>query len=367
MFRLITRQFATAANLKKKLPVAAGKTGASTTTAPPPVNISKMPPPQPVLTPLIKKRVLDAEVTAHTIEISSELQKRLPRSLLNVSEMLGGNYYIQRGELMDLLKKFVEESGSRSILIDGPSGSGKSVILLQLFVALREDPDVNNLIFYAPNAAKWTTGHFPYYPTTTSTSTSTSTEPKQYLQPELALEMLNLLYKCNETKLKNSTLLADIGEAAQDPFNRAIPLFDKIFGDKSKRFTFLIDSANGLLDDAASTGYLDASEQPLRLAAFPLLSSNFRKIPGKFIAATTHSDPALPKPNKLALEQTLSVKNYSKEEIKSVLDLYSALGHSHPKAANDEQFIGLKAFVSGGNGRKLFKSCEYDAIYYNKH
>lgn len=366
---------------------------ASTTTAkssknakqqPPPINktnkstgtdISKMPQPHPVLTPLARsasdqlsidhlpaiESIASCDKFIHRIELGNELQKRLPKSLAEVAGQFGGNLFILRKKLIEEAYESLKEA--EHVIIDGSNGSGKSVLLMQLYASIKNDP--NKLILYAPNVHKWTTGYFAYYPV------EQDGKVINYKQPELALEILCLLVVCNpQTKLPAAAaaLEQQINEAKLDSYNRAIPLYERTMKELSgKEIYMFLDGVNGLIDENSLTGYTDRDGNPIPLKHLPLCHEFFHKSNNnnkqhRIVGALTHSNPALPHVNPPPKFKTVLVPNYSQEELKQALQLYSQVNHC---ASNkSDQFIAFKAFVSGSNGRKLYKSCEYDTIYY---
>lgn len=370
------------------------------------VDVSKMPHPQPVLIPqtsrstcgssaipsleeLFNFAASSAESPAvFSVDLGAELEKRLPRSVAGLIDHFGGaNCSILRHKLVEeFAVAFKNDSGP--VVLDGPAGSGKSVLLMQLYAALKAS-NKQQLLLYAPNAAKWTTGYFSYYPeeskvndntenthenthenteNTRNTRNSTRDSVKlSYKQPELALEMLQLLTICNPASKLPSGLPNRIDEARRDPFHLAVPLMEQIFAEE--KLVVLLDGANGLIDANSSTSYLDANGVALPLRAFPLLRNFFLQSRAnvKVVAALTNSNSLLPRhPQSPSNCTVLPVPNYSKTELQAVLNLYKQLGHLSIKSntgISADQFVNFKAFVSGSNGRKLFKSCEYDSIY----
>lgn len=342
-------------------------------------DISKMPQPHPVLTPsnrnnknnLISESIPSIEsfkealanniaaVVGYKIEIDTELQKRLPRNVSEVCTHFGGNYFILRPELLKSITTAMHENDK--IVIDGPNGAGKSIALMQLFASFNESirNDGNKICLYAPNVHKWTTGYFAYYPQETTASS--------FIQPELALEILKLLVVCNKGK---SGLLGglegEIVEAQLDSFNRAIPLYQRTMNnliEKGIELTMFLDGVNGLIDENSLTAYLDKEGKQVPLSSLPLCSQIYSMNGIKVVGAMTRSNPALPSdPSFPPSINQLSVPNYCPDDFKRVLQLYSQLGHC--SSNNTDQFFAFKSFVSGSNGRKLFKICEYDSIYY---
>ena len=333
-------------------------------------DISKMPQPHPVLTPLARtstdqlsidqlpaiEAIESCDKFIHRIELGNELQKRLTNSLAEVAEHFGGNLFILRKELMKQVKEALKESDR--VLVDGPNGSGKSVLLMQIYSSMKESIklDDKKLILYAPNVHKWTTGYFAYYPT----------EQAEYKQPELALEILRLLMVCNPVEKLPIGLGEQINEAKLDAFNRALPLYEKTMKEllESKEIYLFLDGVNGLIDENSFTGYTDREGKALPFKVLPLCNELFSKSIRnmRVIGATTNSNPALPRIIQPTPFKSVTVPNYSMEELKQTLQLYSQLGHCSTNKS--DQFVGFKAFVSGSNGRKLYKSCEYDSIYY---
>jgi Cdc6-like AAA superfamily ATPase len=333
---------------------------------------SKMPQPHPVLTPLARtsadqltvdqlpaiEAIESCEKFIHRIELGNELQKRLTKGLGEVSDRFGGNLFILRKELIKQVGEALKESDH--ILIDGPNGSGKSVLLMQIYSAMKES--IKNydkkVILYAPNVHKWTTGYFAYYPIE---------QAGQYKQPELALEILRLLMICNPMEKLPSGLTEQFNEAKLDAFNRAIPLYEKTMNEllKDKEFYLFLDGVNGLIDENSLTGYTDNEGNALPLKSLPLCNDFFFKsIKNKrVIGATTKSNPDLPRViQQTSFKSVINVPNYSVDELKKILQLYGQLGHCSTNKS--EQFVAFKAFVSASNGRKLYKSCEYDSIYF---
>lgn len=335
-------------------------------------DISKMPQPHPVLTPLARtsadqlsidqlpalEAIDSCDKFIYRIELGNELQKRLTNSLGEVAEHFGGNLFILRKELINQIKEALKESDR--ILIDGPNGSGKSVLMMQIYSSMRESIklDEKKLILYAPNVHKWTTGYFAYYPT----------EQAEYKQPELALEILRLLMICNPREKLPIGLGEQINEAKLDSFNRALPLYERTMKEllENKEIYLFLDGVNGLLDENSLTGYTDREGNALPLKVLPFCNEFFSKSIKnmRVIGATTKSNPALPRiiPPIPPPIKSVIVPNYSAEELKQTLQLYSQLGHCSTNKS--DQFVAFKAFVSGSNGRKLYKSCEYDSIYY---
>lgn len=339
-------------------------------------DISKMPQPHPVLTPLARSTadqaaidplpaidaIQDCEKFVYRVELDKELQKRLPKALAEVSDHFGGNVFVLRKELIEQIRNSLKDSDR--MLIDGPNGSGKSVLLMQIYASVRDSiaADKDKLVLYVPNVHKWTTGYFPYYPVESADGTV------YYKQPELALEILRLLLVANGPKMPEG-LAERIEDAKLDAYNRALPLFEQTMRElqEEKELFVFLDGVNGLIEGDSLTGYMDREGNALPLKALPLCSKFFNRdvFRGKIIGALTHSNPALPTVSKTTTIPSVNVSNYSNEEMKRVLNLYSQLGHC-TVGNKSEQFVAFKAFVSGGNGRKLYKSCEYDSIYY-KH
>lgn len=333
-------------------------------------DISKMPQPHPVLTPLARSTADQASVDLlpkiesigssekyiYRIELDKELQKRLPKGIAEVSDHFGGNIFVLRRELVEKVRAAMTESDK--VIIDGPSGSGKSVLLMQMYAAVRESiaADPRKLVLYVPNCHKWTTGYFPYYPEEAAANGSVL-----YKQPELALEILRLLLLGNGSKMPEG-LASKIEEAKLDAYNRALPLYEQTLKElEGKEMILFLDGVNGLIEGDSLTGYMDREGRPLPLKALPLCSSFMNGFKGTVIGSLTHSNPALPT---VEVNTAINIPTYSNEDLKRILQLYSQLGHCAPNKS--DQFVAFKAFVSGGNGRKLYKSCEYDSIYYKQ-
>lgn len=339
------------------------------------VDISKMPQPLPVLTPLSRsnastlndpmppiENIANSDKTVFRIELEGELQKRLPRTVAETFDHFGGHFYVPRRELIEAARVALEESSR--VLLDGPNGSGKSVLLMQMYAAMKESFKSNDqkLVVYLPNVHKWTTGYFPYYPMIEEGAEMV------YKQPELALEFLQLLLVCNAAKLPTG-LSQEISEASLDAYNRALPLFERTMSElkqEGKEIVIFMDGVNGLIDESSLTGYFDPEGKALPLKSLSFCSQFFKKSAlgnnVKIIGAFTHSNPALPKAVDSSAVPTVNVPNYSQDDLKRVLKLYSQLGHASTNKS--DQFVAFKSFVSGSNGRKLFKSCEFDSIYY---
>lgn len=382
-------------SLNAKKPIMKLKTSTSKVTT---QDISKMPQPQPVLTPLsrtssnindqnsehplfpsFKELSQDPQKqnSSFRIELPNELLKRLPRTLVEIYEHFKGNFYALRKELLMKVYEASVESEDSTVILSGPEGSGKSVLLLQLYSMMKESfkNDPSKLLMYVPNASKWTLGYFPYYPIESEHENEFIEEKKSFKQPELALEIINLLIIGNKEKLSKD-YSEEMAEAKLDPYTRAIPLYESILkrellSSENRKLFILMDGVNGLIDENLLTKYSDQEGNPLPLKALPICTQFFVKpVRGiRVIGALTQSNPSLPRDHDLfasAFEEnhfkTVNVPNYSIDDLKSVLNLYSQLGH----CANNksDQFVGMKSFVSGGNGRKLYKSCEYDSIYY---
>ena len=354
-----------------KSAVVGGKKNTSKTTS---TDISKMPQPHPVITPLARnaadqlsantlpaiEAIESDDKFIHRIELGNDLQKRLTRCLGEVAEHFGDNLFILRKELIKMASDAIKESDR--VIIDGSNGSGKSVLLMQIYSATKESikNDPKKMIIYAPNVNKWTTGYFAYYPI------EKDGKIIGYKQPELAMEILKLLMICNPVEKLPEDLAEELNEAKLDVYNRAIPLYEKTMKQlaNEKEIYVFLDGVNGLIDENSLTGYNDREGNALPLKDLPLCSEWFcNKSEGnvRVIGALTRSNPALPLVTS-ANFKTVNVPNYSTEELKQVLQLYSQLGHC--SSNKSDQFIAFKAFVSGSNGRKLYKSCEYDSIYY---
>lgn len=342
----------------------------------------------PAIPPLTANPETEA---AYAVHLSEDLQKRLAKSLTDAASRLGGNYFVWRRGIMSALAKRLRndttsdrmlncngvrdvnahDSANASIasstitVLDGPRGAGKSATLLQLFASLQtaHQDDSSVLLLYVPDAARWTTGYYPYYPDVAT---------GDYLQPELALDILQLFSHINRDKIPTSlAFLTDaLAQAAEDPFQLAIPLYNRLLdafeeGSAPRRLIVLVDGANGLLDSAALTQYNDADGVSLSLSRLPVCR-RLRELASPnvhLVAALTHSNPLLPVPVPVSSDSTLAVPNYSVAEVAQVLELYRRLGHSFPVGVSDASHVGFKAFVSGRNGRLLFSSCDYDAIY----
>lgn len=329
----------------------------------------KMPPPRPILTPL-QKRTSPFEATPcpnwttttnsqtsnsiHSFPLtSSQLQSKLSKDLKSAAELFGDNYLVWRSDVMNQLAQASQKSSQ--LILDGSRGVGKSAILLQLFVSLQEayKNEPNKLLLFAPDASKWTTGFFSYYPVENGNT---------FEQPDLALEILKLLHLSNPGKEMPFTL-EQVKEAAKDPLTLASPLYNRVFAElksSGKHLTILADGVNGLISEESLTGYFDPNGKALPLASFPLCR-DFSKQADVFIGALTRSNPLLPAAN--APESSFKIHQYSDAELQTVLEMYKRLGHLTTSTGLTDQFVALKAFVSGRNARLLFKSCEYDAIY----
>lgn len=332
----------------------------------------KMPPPRPILTPLQKRTspfestpcpnwsttsTLPTSNSIHPFPLpSSQLQSKLSKDLKSAAELFGDNYLVWRSEVMNQLAQASQKSSH--LILDGSRGVGKSALLLQLFVSLQETykNEPNKLLLFAPDAAKWTTGFFSYYPVENSAS---------FEQPDLALEILKLLLWSNPGKELPFTL-EQVKEAAKDPLSLAGPLYNRVFAElkaSGKHLTVLVDGVNGLLAEDSKTGYFDPNGQALPLSSFPLCR-DFSKQADVFIGALTRSNPLLPSASiPKSNFASFKVPKYSDSELQSVLEMYKRLGHLTASSGLTEQFVALKAFISGRNARLLFKSCEYDAIY----
>lgn len=327
----------------------------------------KMPPQRPVLTPL-QKRVspFDArpawplsESTSFPAQFSlpaNQLQDRLGKDLRVAAGLFGGNYLLWRGQVMPKLAAFYQEHPK--CLVTGQRGIGKSAVVLQMFASLQRSCQEDNLLFlYAPNASKWTTGFFAYYPTATG----------EYEQPELALEMLQLLLLSNPNKQLPFTA-DELKEASKDPLSSALPLYTRVreqLKASGRKLAVFADEVNGLIDEHSLTGYNDTEGKPLPLRVFPLCR-DFIASADHFIGALTCSNPLLPKipiSSPATSLPSFQIPKYSDLEIREVLQMYKKLGHCGASSAVDDQFVAMKAFLSGRNGRLLFKSCEYDAVY----
>lgn len=337
-------------------------------------DISKMPQPHPVLTPLSRSAADQASIELlpkieliegsekyiYRIELDKELQKRLPKGLAEVSDHFGENVFVLRKDFIEQIRGLMDKPTDNKILIDGPNGAGKSVLLMQMYAAVRDSvlADENKLVLYVPNVHKWTTGYFPYYPEEVDGII-------RYKQPELALEILHLLSIQNSEKMPKG-FASKIEEAKLDSYNRAIPLYEQTLGElKGKELVLFLDGVNGLIEENSLTGYMDREGNPLSLKDLPLSASFFASnFKGKVIGALTHSNPALPTIAEIIQTgfEVVKVTNYSNEDLKRILQLYSQLGHC--TSNKSDQFVAFKAFVSGSNGRKLYKTCEYDSIYY---
>ena len=358
------------------------------------LDISKMPQPQPVLTPLsrtssnvndqnsehplfpsFKELLADSQKhsSSFRVELPNELLKRLPRTLVEIYEHFKGNFYALRKELLMEAYEASVESEDSAVILSGPEGSGKSVLLLQLYSMMKESfkNDPSKLLMYVPNASKWTLGYFPYYPIENEIANELVKEKLSFKQPELALEIINLLILGNKEKLSKD-YDQEMAEAKLDPYTRAIPLYESILKREllsleNRKLFILMDGVNGLIDENLMTKYSDQEGNPLPLKALPICTQFFVKpVRGiRVIGALTQSNPSLPRDHDSLQKnhfKNVNVPNYSIDELKSVLNLYSQLGHCSNNKS--DQFVGMKLFVSGGNGRKLYKSCEYDSIYY---
>ena len=142
----------------------------------------------------------------------------------------------------------------------------------------------------------------------------------------------------------------------------------QLLEDEGKELFIFMDGINGLIDENSLTGYNDKDGTALQLKSLPLCTQFFAtQMKGnvKIAGALTHSNPSLPRDHQFPPNsKTIQIPNYSNEELKRVLQLYSQLGHC--SSNKTDQFVAFKHFVSGGNPRKLYKSCEYDSIYYKQ-
>ena len=363
-------RFASTAVKGKKAVKSGSGASAAGSKAQPTTNISKMPQPHPVLTPITRsgplvsdpilpiEKLFTSDKTAFRIELEGELQKRLPKTISELAEHFNGNFFVARKKLISEITTVMAESSK--VLLNGPNGSGKSILLLQLYASFKESikSDAKKLSVYLPNAQKWTTGYFPYYPIECDGRV-------EFKQPELALEILHLISICNQNKVPVG-LSAEIAEAQLDTYNRALPLYERVmaqFAEQGQEITMFLDGVNGLVDENSLTGYLDPEGKPLMLKALPLCAKVFTMKNVKTVGALTESNPSLPKLFQIPDGfKTVTIPNYSSDDLKQVLQLYNHLGHT--SSNKSDQFIEFKAFVSGSNGRKLYKTCEYDSIYY---
>jgi len=312
-----------------------------------------------VTTNLIPRQAIHPKsVPAFAIEASGEYFRydppealarttKLPSGLLEPAKMFNGHFYIQRKSLMDAVKERI--AGSQSLMVvDGPRGSGKSVLLYQLALQLRKELSDASVLYLA-DGADWTTGRFAYYPIGDGS----------FLQPELAMHVLKAI---------KEQLNCAIDLPQEDSsFDNALPLLKRtvlaLLNDR--RLIVLIDGANGLLNADSPTGYNDPQGNPLPLSKLPVISTIIEQIKdsnnGVLIAATTKSNPEL---RSISPHDSVSVPKFTEAEVRACLELYRQLGYlTMPDSDDFSNFVKFKSFVSGGNPRILFRTCKYDAIY----
>ncbi len=359
----LQRHASTAVKTKPKIDASAAVNSSSSAT---PAATGKMPPQRPVLTPIQKRQSpfeaqqlpflsTDSVASNFPSQVSlpvAQLHNKLSKDLKVAADLFGANYLVWRGELMSKLAIFYGDH--QSFLLSGQRGVGKSAILMQIFAALQQTGG-DDLLLFAPDSDKWTTGYFAYYPTANG----------EFEQPELALEILQLLLWSNPNKKELPVTAEEIKEASKDPLSLALPLYSRVMTEikaSGRKLTILADEVNGLVDEGSLTGYNDVNGEVLPLRAFPLCR-DFIKTGDRFIGALTLSNPLLPKQPKYSLPE-FTIPAYSDAELTSVLQMYRKLGHLASNFAFDDQFVAMKAFLSGRNGRLLFKSCEYDSIYH---
>ena len=258
-----------------------------------------------------------------------------------------------RAQSQKLDQRLLEEDCPR-IVLDGPSGSGKSSTLLQLLdlQLQRHKKSPNKVLFYFPRISRWTAGYYPYM--------SDGGSPPAYVQPDLAMEILGT------TALLNPILdlSSPISEIRSCP-RRAFEIFSGAMDSLSNRKVLIFaDDINALY---CSTSYRDIASCPLSIDQLPvirLVRTLIENTTSSFVAAVCRSDPLL-------IDSTLRVEDLSSttecmsyltaEETLPLLAYYKSLGRVAPKV--DAEYAQRIQLVSGGSMSKILPAIDYDQVY----
>lgn len=273
-----------------------------------------------------------------------------------------------------MTKKESGGGGASRILVDGPPGSGKSVIGLQVLDHLllsfgrgkNDDDDDKSLVCcYFPRVSRWTAGYYPYHQSSRQSST-----PNEYDQPELAIEILKLLKMLNPQFSSIEQILSDSQlepKRAVQNFEEALRMIS-LFKDKKCMVVIVIDEVNALY--SPTTAYRDADSKKIsidRLPVLRLLRDFITNQQHDLLAITSRSNPNLSELSPTTTRKDLNcesfqLKDSTVEQVQALLNYYKSLGHV-PIPQVDYQYSQRIRFLSGGRCSKILPSVNYNFIY----
>lgn len=293
---------------------------------------------------------LDGVIDACGVPSAMSETVRWTRRLILQFGTLNHRALLWRRHCSELAERLRAEPEQR-ILLDGPTGTGKSATLLQLadYLVKTRKSDSKEMVIYLGRVGRWTAGYYPYQ--------QSKTNPAEYLQPELATDIMRLLtISVHDTSPPSEAN----PEAAIDNLQRMLGL---LAGDK-ERVLLLIDDLDALF---APTGYHDVDGNPLSVERMPVLRmmrSLFLDTKATIIAAHCRSNPALvdSRLNGTIFKASVERLSYfTAAEVQSVLDYYKALGHVPQEVS--PKFAQKIHFVSGGSAGKILPAAHYDSVY----
>lgn len=235
---------------------------------------------------------------------------------------------------------------SKRFLLDGPSGIGKSVSLLQIASVLVQ---AGKPVLYVPDATKWTDGYYAYYPAVLADG-----QEAIYEQPELASEILSSLSTAGLPSRSNFSSI-DTLEALLH----------------TRTHTLIVDQVNALY---RPTLYRDKDGSPVpvqRMRVLQLFKEAIQSHPN-VVAATSYSSPRLRRSQHSRAffdGSKVDVPLLTNAETTSLLDYYARhLGILHPPhnvhSPEGEQYVQRKRFLSGNVPLELWRICQLEHIYH---
>lgn len=264
-----------------------------------------------------------------------------------------------------------------SVVIDGPAGIGKSVMLSIFASHWREG--LKKPIVYFPNLINWVTGKYPYLP-----KEADAVKDQQnvfYEQKELLLDLVHDLNILNpELKGPNDRPLKELYEEWKTgKYPLTTELFGQVLENLPKETLWIVDGLNVLY--APRTQYSGPDLKPIAAQQLSIClildkvlglrkrdkSKNYPLV----VATTTRTDPRL----KSALPEGISFKllpPYSLNETELILQHYRQINYSfclnsltnQNRDSKYETNLRLQQLVSGGNGAQLLKTCVFQNLLY---
>lgn len=240
-----------------------------------------------------------------------------------------------------LLTRSLPKFEGKSLLLDGSSGVGKSIALLQMVSLMLQ---AKTPVLYVPELIRWTDGYYAYYPTSDGTT--------MYEQPELATEVLDHYRRLNELSSNSVTgnPTKALHELMHDP-----------------RVILVVDQVNALYKD---TMYKDAKSEPIPIRQMRILSALKDAVETRpCIMATSFGPPRLRDIStpKQSTSKSTRLQPISESEAKALLNYYAQLNIIHPlypvDTAHGEQYVKKKLCLSDGIMGELWKACQFEHLY----